>query len=833
MFDQLKILFVLLVCVQCSFADSVKHQFEKKIKPFFKTYCIDCHGLKKSKGKITLHTFDYDIASGHGIEHWEEVLDALRDGEMPPEEEEQPKESERLAVAQWIDQGIREYVKNESAKETEPTTRRLTNFEYENTMRDLLGFRLNLIDNLPVDPIKPYKFNNTAKFMLMGMEQLDRYKENARRAMASAIVDPAKPKIHKTKRTWASRGGRPSAKQFDELGGGRGAPGGGMGLTSFPETGEFSVKIKASGIFPNNISEIPMRLVMGYDLGHNSSTLQVEPIGVASVSTNCDNPEFFEFRGRIENFPKEPVKNKHSGKIEMKLSIRPQNIYNDGRLNDYINAFKRPRLVVNSLEFEAPVFKTWPPKHHMDILFDSPLRKDNPKAYVREVIKRFMTRAFRRPVKKKEVDVYTKMFGIISEDIKELEGAMRETLAMVLISPDFLYHTVSEGKGEYEQYEEASKLSYFLWGSMPDKELFDLAKEGKLNDSNVIKQQVTRMLNDNKAHDFVKNFTVQWLSIEKMKQVAINKSVFPRFLHTIKRGERTGLEVPYVPTVRDYMMDETIGFVYELIKQNMGVENVIDSNFAMLNQRLAYHYGVKGVEGHKLRPVSINSQHNIGGLLTHASVLIGNSNGTAPHPIYRAVWLREAILGDEVKDHPAEVPALVDTAGESAEKALSIKELLVKHRQVESCNDCHVRLDPWGVPFEHYNAVGRYRPMVPKEGVRVRPMKNNMYQELETYEAYQKYLNSVNTEKVDAEARVPHGPKVKGMADLKKHIIKDRLDDVAKNMIKRLMTYAIGRELSYRDRYAIEKLLKQSKGQSYKLKDMIISICQSSTFKGN
>ena len=192
--------------------------------------------------------------------------------------------------------------------------------------------------------------------------------------------------------------------------------------------------------------------------------------------------------------------------------------------------------------------------------------------------------------------------------------------------------------------------------------------------------------------------------------------------------------------------------------------------------------------------------------------------------------MRDAILGDHVKEPPAEVPALTDTAGESAEKALSIKELLEKHRHVKSCNDCHARLDPWGIPFEHYNAIGQYQPMVPKEGVKVRRMKNHRYEELETLTEYREYLKSIYTVKMDASSKVPQGPKVSGMNELKKYLIAYRKDDIAKNMIKNLMTYGIGRELNFKDRYAIEALLNQSKRNGFKLKDMIVSICQSKTF---
>jgi hypothetical protein len=313
-----------------------------------------------------------------------------------------------------------------------------------------------------------------------------------------------------------------------------------------------------------------------------------------------------------------------------------------------------------------------------------------------------------------------------------------------------------------------------------------------------------------------------------MQTVPINKDLFPRFLYYVEAGERAGTEKPYIPTIRDYMIDESIAFVAELIRRNVSVTNLVDSDFAMLNQPLAAHYGVEGVEGQRIRPVPIKPEDHLGGLLTHGSVLIGNGTGSAPHPIYRAVWLREAILGDEVKPPPSEVPALTDSVGDSAEQALTIKDLLAKHRTVESCNDCHVRLDPWGIPFERYNAIGKYQPFVPKEGTRVRGFNRKIDKDLAGYFTF---LKTVNTQKVEADSRVPHGPKVDGMHQLKSHLLKTRKKDIAENVIRRLLTYAIGRKLNFRDRYEVEEILAQSKEKGYLLQDIIVLICQSSTFR--
>ena len=378
-------------------------------------------------------------------------------------------------------------------------------------------------------------------------------------------------------------------------------------------------------------------------------------------------------------------------------------------------------MVLESLEFEAPLIERLASKHHTRILFESALREENEDMYAYNVIERFMQRAFRKPVSKKEVDHYHSIYKLFAAELDTFESAMRETLAMVLISPQFLYHTRVKDD-EAKPYELASRLSYFLWGSMPDNELLENAKSNYLRDSKNIEIQARRMLADKRSKDFIKNFTMQWLSISKMKTVNINRDLFPRFLYTVHVGERRGQEQLFRPTIRDYMIEETVGYVGEILNSNMGVMNIVDSKFAYLNEPLAAHYGVRGVDGLEFRKVPTRPENHLGGLLTHGSVLIGNSTGSAPHPIYRAVWLREAILGQEVKPPPAEVPALSDSAGESAEDSVLIKDLLALHRNKKDCHDCHARLDPWGIPFEHYSAVGKYQPLVPKEGIRVRDL---------------------------------------------------------------------------------------------------------------
>jgi mono/diheme cytochrome c family protein len=816
--------------------------YESRVKPFFKMHCVKCHGPTKSKGGIRLHVLSGDLSSGQELEKWESVLDILEFGEMPPIDEPQPKEPEVQAVIKWIETGMREAAGRailpgeaaETARNAHPATRRLTNVEFQNTLNELLGFELDVMDDLPEDPELHYGFNNTAELMRMGPEQFDRYLEIARKAMRAAIVDPEKPEPYRKRSQWSSNGTDRGlgADEVGVWGNRRGTAADGMSLQEFPRHGEYRIRMQVSGIIPPGFTDVPLKIDMGTTPGRTETPYKT--VGRMYLINTPDEPSVFEFRGRIENHPTSPVQVGRPPNATMidRLSIKPRIFFDDGTLNDgghyaNIRQLAMPRAVISWIEIEVPIVDVWPPRHHTDILFESPLRKTDETAYVRQVIERFMSRAYRRPANDPEIDKFATIFSLIRPSVENFEQAMRETLAMLMISPQFLYHTES-APATNDHFAMASKLSYFLWASMPDKELLDLAAEAQLNNDSVIMQQVQRLLADERSQAFVEDFTLQWLSIRKTLTVPINDKLYPRFLYRVPIGETKGTEVPYRITVRDFMLQETIGFVGELIRQNRSVLNVVDSDFACLNERLANHYGIEGVKGMQMRPVPIKPEDQLGGLLTHGSVLIGNGTGTAPHPIYRAVWLREAILGDHVPAPPSEVPALEETAGDSTENALSIAQLLARHRTVENCNDCHFRLDPWGIPFEDYNAIGRYQPKVPKDGTQVTGFNKDEHNDLAGYQAY---LDTINTVEVTAKARVPHGPEIDGMRELKDYLLKERSDDIAHNVIRRLLAYSVGRKLTYHDRFAVDAIYKQTKDSDFKMRDIIVSICLSDVFR--
>ena len=794
--------------------------------------CVECHQGESPEAGIDLSENNHDLKQIQHTELLAKIYSVVKRGKMPPSDAEPLLAKQRSELLSDL---LLEFERRAVASPSKvELARRLTNIEYQNTLSDLLGFDVNIIELLPKDPVAPYQFNNTAEFMRIGPEQIDRYLKVARKVMASAIVDPELPEVHKTRTEWQPHGAN-SGLGADEVGiwgNRRNTPATGMGLRGFPQSGEFVIRIQASAILPSGVKEIPLRLVMGYTLNVNSSTQRVRPVGTITLTNTLDEPQVYEFRGRIENFPAEPGRVVNGQRRPDSITLTFQNLYDDGTLNDdpaFLSPrnVAMPRVVINWAEFESPIVDVWPPEYHTRILFASPLRKSDPEAYVRQVLQRFMTRAFRRPVTDSEIERFTQIYEIVRSQLPSFEAAMRETLAMVLVAPQFLYVSRPVA-GTNRDFEMASRLSYFLWGSMPDEQLVSQALESALDDDVEIESQVLRMLTDPRVEQSFRNLTIQWLSLQKLSTVPINRDLFPRFLYYVARGERAGTEVPYRPTIRDYMVDESVAFVQELIRSNESVLSIVDSQFAMLNQPLSVHYGVPGIQGHELRRVQLPVESHLGGLLSQGSVLIANSTGSAPHPIYRAVWLREAILGDEVPAPPADVPALSDTAGESADAALNIGHLLQLHRKKQSCRSCHANLDPWGIPFEQYNSIGRFQPMVPKEGLRVAMYSTRTHGD---WAGYTEYLKTINTESVSAATVLPNGAEINGLEQLKKHLVEQHSDLIAENVIRKLLSYGLGRKLDWRDTVQIEQLVKSARDCNYRMRDIIVLICQSRMFR--
>jgi len=412
------------------------------------------------------------------------------------------------------------------------------------------------------------------------------------------------------------------------------------------------------------------------------------------------------------------------------------------------------------------------------------------------VLARFMERAFRRPVEQREVETIGRFFDKIRPASPSLEEAMRETLARVLISPDFLYLIEPAGtpgkRTPLSDFELASRLSYFLWSTMPDEPLLTLARGGKLRQAKILEQQVRRMIADKRSWNFVRNYTNQWLNLSGLDRVAVNPQYYPRFDNRLK----------------DDMRGETQHFFAEILYKDLSYMNLIDADFTMLNRRLAEHYGMPGPQGNQFERVAIKAEHHRGGLLTHGSMLLTNSTGEDSHPIKRAVWLLDRLLDDPPAPPPPDVPELDKKMADLA--GLSVRKQLEMHRKKDACNSCHRGIDPWGIPLENYDATGRWRETI-HGAIRKKKIKKRS--------------------PVEAESVLPGGHKISGPQSLKQHLLSDEKDRLARACVKKLLSYSLGRSVELGDRQAVETLTKKFAQRKYRLSDLIVEIVKSEPFQ--
>ncbi|MDO5980211.1 DUF1592 domain-containing protein [Flavivirga spongiicola] len=494
------------------------------------------------------------------------------------------------------------------------------------------------------------------------------------------------------------------------------------------------------------------------------------------VDSKAGDFKTFEFIGQLENLPV-PVYDP--------IETEPfSNTMIVGLWNNHLvkkRGENGPALLVKSMELEAPYHPIWPPKSHSTIFFDSP-NKNNYQVYTAEVLKKFMEKAFRRPLVEGELERYFNFWNSIKGDFKVYEDSVKEVLVAILCSPNFLYLLESEKSAPKmfnEDYYLASKMAYFLWNSPPDEKLTELASIGMLK--NELPEQIGRMIESPKTLKMIEAFAYEWLRVDRLKGMSINVNLYPDFTRFVKED----------------MAQETYSFIHYILKENKSILNFIDSDFAMLNQNLAEFYGIDGVIGNYFRPVSIPKEKNRGGLLSQGAFLTGHSDGVHAHPIKRAVWLKEKILGDAPPPPPPNVPELdPETPGF---ENLTLKEQLELHRNKVSCIDCHLKIDPYGVAFENYDAVGRFQ---------------------------KKYKGNP----IDSKSKLPDGTVVEGIKGIKNYLLTKKKDAFTKSLVEHLFAYALGRDVSFSDDKELNAIVEKVKTDGYKFKTVLEEIIKSDSF---
>ncbi|MFT5524760.1 MAG: hypothetical protein ACI9HK_002722 [Pirellulaceae bacterium] len=788
--------------------------FQADVRPLLARFCFECHGDKKQQAKVRLSALDPDMADGSDGETWHDALNQLNQGDMPPEKAKQPSIEEREMIVRWMTAELKRAIAVKRSTGGQVVMRRLARYEYDNTMRDLLGVHLDFSKDLPADAISPDGLGNNGSVLRMSPLLIEHYLKMARTALAKAIVTDEPPQLIREE-----HGGDQLNREGFGQGSERQVPSGGiMTFKNYPHAGEFRVEVRLSSNAEDNMP-IP---IMGVYLGKRASpnNFHIKLVDEVKITSAKGEPHSYEVRGRLEDFPlidpATPLREQRNPgmRIGFHDSYRPE-----------FGAPKRgtkptgPKgFTIHSVVFEAALNEQWPPRHHTNILFPSELVRTDERAYARQVIERFMQRAFRRPVSSKEVDRSLAVYDDLRPNMPSLEFAMREVLAEVLVAPDFLFLVEpTDGKTEKQplsNHELASRLSYFLSSTMPDERLFELAQKGDLNNPTAIAKLTRAMLDDKRSWNFVTNFTDQWLDLSGINRVAVNPDYYPNFDHDLK----------------EHMSKETQHFFAELLHKNLSALNLIDSDFAMLNRPLAKHYGLSGPPAEGFVRVALEPNSNRGGLLGQASILLRNSDGQDSHPIYRGAWIRDRLLGDPAASPPPDVPEL--DADNPEFESLSLKKQLELHRNKESCNICHRDIDPWGIPLENFDAVGVFRterrfPV----GKRGPPNKKTAQNKRPKPVKGETQVASRSPTDIEVTSILPGGHEIHGFAELKDHLLNHERDRFVRAFVRRLLAYGLGRSLELTDQPTVDKLVKSFEKSEYKIDELIVSITTSEPFR--
>ena len=807
----LRSIFSTIACVSASISLAQVPDFETDVRPILEAHCTKCHGPEKQKSKIRLDTLSTDLISDRpAAETWHDALNAINLGEMPPEDEPELSSEDREILTTWIRGTLKSAIAAQKSTGGEVIMRRLNRVEYQNTMTDLLGIKANYGKNLPPDTPSEDGFKNNGAALSMSPLQLEYYLAAAREGLSRAIVSgppPGKIKITTTESTKKSNRKNSTSRL--------GYSGSFVGkFLEFPDEGEFIIRVKARAELVEGKAFPRLKAVFGYRADTQTPSAELGEIDITSSESST-----YEFRGRMEQFPVQSrTQSKYPGQLVML-----ENAFDDGikrkekrtiekevevknkkgkiqikkqKTTEWIEHNDVPKIVIEAVQFEGPIYEAWPPASHTRIFAQSANREKGELIYAEEVVENFMTRAYRRPVEKADVRSMLRLFTKIRPTSATFEDAVRDTLALVLVSPDFLYLVEPEqgdgiSRAALTDHELASRLSYFLWSTMPDSTLFEAASNGELRDPKKLEAQIDRMLAHDKSWQFIEQFTNQWLDLASVDRVAVNPDYYENWDDAIKPS----------------MQDETRHFFAEILKNDLSALNFIDSDFAMLNAPMARHYGIEnGPRGNTFERVALPADSPRGGIMTNASVLLGNSTGEDSHPILRAVWIRERLLDDPPAPPPPNVPPLESENPNFAK--LPVRQQLEIPRKDPACDDCHRGIDPWGIALENFDAIGNWRTEIRR--------KNG-----------KKFV----TQPAEPQTELPGGHAINGVADLQNFLKEHRSEQFARAIVARLTGYALGRNLELTDELELDALTEEFSEANHRLRPLIYGIANSELFQ--
>jgi mono/diheme cytochrome c family protein len=799
--------------------------FEKVVQPFFANNCYACHNEERLTGDLSLEAFKTAASLSRDRATMKLILDKLNAGAMPPPKMPRPKPEDVTAVTQWLSHQLaiepdKSAAPGDTAKPAQTksggvTARRLNRIEYDNTVRDLLGVDIHPADDFPQDD-SGYGFDNIGDVLSLSPVLMEKYLAAAEKLSRTAIfgVEPLKPTLVRLRSPERSQPPQLIPLTDYDLTG-LSLPNAIHTTYRFPVDGEYVIRASLGGDRPAG-SE-PIQLALWLD-GQQIQVVQFDPAKVASFTNSAERQELGgmrqEFRTKIaagdhwlavsiahlyEGLPasyqgpnpsKLPVPTLPAFKPPPDLT--PQQIEARQKELEKRRSEKVPAnsARIRSLELGGPYAVTQGPSSESSkkIYACRHLEGHHTSGCARVIVEHLALRAYRRPVTPKEVNQLTTLIADVRKDGGSFEEGLATAIQAMLLSPHFLFRiervpatqqTVAPAR-LLSQYELASRLSYFLWSSMPDDALLAAADRGKLAQPAALVAQVRRMLLDPKSHALVENFGGQWLQVRKLESVKPDRKRFPEFDEYLRLSMRR----------------ETEMFFESIVHEDRSILDFIDANYTYLNERLARFYNVPNVHGSAFRKVLFATDAHRGGLLGQAGVLTISSYANRTSPVLRGKWVLENLVGAPPPPPPPDVPNLDEAKiGLSS----SMREQLEQHRKNAVCASCHTRMDPLGFGLENFDAIGAWRT---KDG--------------------QFTINASGT--------LPDGRSFDGPQGLES-ILKAQPDAFAECLTRKLLIYALGRGLESEDDPAVKKIVKNAAADNYRFSSLILGIVKSEPFQ--
>jgi len=738
----------------CAAPAAAQKAVDAEAAAFFESHCLACHSGEQPEGGLGLDRLQRAGVLEHARQ-WTKVLKMVRTGAMPPEGEPRPPQEKRLAVADWIQAELGRFDCEKLRDPGRVTIRRLNRAEYRNTIRDLLGVDVDPTEDFPADEIG-YGFDNIGDVQSVSPLLMEKYLAAAEEIAKRAIVTP------ESLESYVQRvDGRELRGAGDVHGKARGFFTSSQAYAEKPFEKEGQYLIKITAFADQAGSELAQMAIYWDGKVIRRFEVEAEHGSARTYSTTVQAS-----RGKHE--------------------------FGVGFANDFYDpqnpdpAQRDRNLWVEAIEIVGPLEEAMRdvPASHRQVIPARPA-VENRGELAEQYVRRLASRAFRRPARKEETDRLVELIELAHAAGGSFERGMQLVVQAVLVSPHFLFREEHQPQPDrpgavyvVDEFALASRLSYFLWSSMPDDELFELARRAKLRRN--LESQVRRMLADRKAQALVENFAGQWLEIRRLEEVAPDENRFPAFDKELRRAMRT----------------ETEMYFAHVMRKDRSVFDLLDARYTFLNERLARHYGIDGVQGGEFRRVELQDGRR-GGVLTQASVLTITSLPTRTSPVRRGKWILEQILGDEPPPPPPNVPELAEN--EQAELSGSLRERLEQHRADPSCASCHRVMDMLGFALENYNAIGAWRDRAGKFPI-------------------------------DPSGELADGTPFANAVELKKRLA-ERQDQFRRNLAEKMLTYALGRGLEYYDRCALDRIVQAMAEGNDRFSSLILAVVRSDPFQ--